>query len=123
MLFILIFVKIINMYHWLIKICYLHSLYPKHVSKVREYMVEFGNDDRYVIEIIINKKNYTCTLWLNNKSIYKFEFVDPIHFLTNLTGCNNTKVATFVNLLIDQCGFNITLLRNENKTFPIHQRK
>ena len=104
-----------NMYHWVIKICYLQLVYPTNASTMNEYRLEFENDDRYVIEIIINKKSYTCTLWLNNNSIYKFDFVDPIDFATNLTDCNNTKVATFVDLLFEQCGFNVVLLRNEKR--------
>ena len=105
-----------QLYGWLINICYLHSLYPKNVPKVREYMIEFENDDRYVIEIIINKKKYTCPLWLNNNSIYKFDFIDPIDFATNLSDCNNdTKVETFVDLLINQCGLNVALLKKQKQ--------
>ena len=104
-----------NMYRWVIKICYLQLVYPNNISRMNEYRLEFENDDKYVVEITINKKNYTCTLWLTNKSIYKFEFVDPLDFATNLTDCNNAKVATFVDLLIDQTGFNVTLLRKQKR--------
>ena len=104
-----------QMYRWVIKICYLHLIYPNNISGINEYRLEFENDDRYIVEININNKSYTCTLWLNNNSIYKFDFVDPIHFLTNLTDCNNTKVETFVDLVIDQTGFNVSLLRNKKR--------
>ena len=104
-----------NVYQWIVKIIYLHSLYPNNVQKVREYMIEFENDDRYVIEIIINKKKYTCPLWLNNNSIYKFDFIDPIDFTSKLCDCNNIKVETFVDLLIDQTGFNVPLLKKKAK--------
>ena len=72
-----------NMYDWIVKIIYLHITYPDNVPKVREYRLDFGAGDRYVVEISINKKDYTCILWLNNKTILKFEFDDPIDFIGN----------------------------------------
>ena len=105
-----------NMYHWVLKICYLHLVYPNNASTINEYRLEFENDDRYIVEININNKNYTCTLWMNNNSIYKFDFIDPIDFTSKLFDCNNnTKVAIFVDLLINQCGFNVPLLKKKSK--------
>ena len=103
-----------NVYQWIVKISYLQLVYPNNASTMNEYRMEFENDDRYVIEIIINKKNYTCTLWLNNKNIYKFDFIDPIDFTSKLCDCNNIKVETFVDLLIEQ-RFNVSLLKKKAK--------
>ena len=104
-----------NVYQWIVKIIYLHLIYPNNISRMNEYRLEFENDDRYVVEIIINKKKYTCTLWLNNNSIYKFDFIDPIDFTSKLCDSDNTKVETFIDLLIDQTGFNVILLRNKKR--------
>ena len=100
-----------KMYRWIIKICYLRLVYPNNVPKVREYMIEFDNGDRYVAEVTINKKMYKCIMYLNNTIIYEFEFVDPIDFATNLCDSDNTKIATFVGLVIDQIGFNVSQIK------------
>ena len=103
-----------NMYRWVIKICYLHLIYPNNISRMNEYRLEFDNDDRYIVEININTKKYKCIIYLNNTIIYKFDFIDPIDFTSKLCDCNNnTKVWTFIDLLINQCGFNVPLLKKK----------
>ena len=105
-----------QMYHWVIKICYLQLIYPNNTSTMNEYRLEFENDDRYIVEININKKKYKCIIYLNNTIIYKFDFVDPTDFTSKLCACNNnTKVETFIDLLINQCGFNVSLLKKKVK--------
>lgn len=90
---------------WIVKVCYMHK-YLNDTSK-REYHLDFGEYDRYTVEISSYNDRFSCKLLRCDKLSTIIDFDTPGDFCKKLWNYPHQDVSQFVRLLLDMSGFNM----------------